>query len=108
MSTTSTTPTSKTEFPCPEILKVLTYDAHTNAGETLRVLAWSFWNHRVSVNLWDRIGALGEILRGEVAALVLASADAREKIVRALLEESGEMFRIDDNDLILHVSEQSI
>jgi hypothetical protein len=108
MSTTSTTPTPKQEFPCPEILKVLTWDAHTNAGETLRVLVWSFWNHRTSINLWDRIGALGEILRGEVAALVVAPADAREKIVRRLLEDSGEMYRIDDNDLILHVSEQSI
>jgi hypothetical protein len=108
MSTTSTTPTPKQEFPCPEILRVLTWDAHTNAGETLRVLVWSFWNHRVSVNLWDRIGALGEILRKEVAALVMASADAREKIVRTLLEDSGEMLRIDDTDLLLHVSEQSI
>jgi hypothetical protein len=43
-----------------------------------------------------------------VAALVVAPADAREKIVRRLLEDSGEMYRIDDNDLILHVSEQSI
>jgi hypothetical protein len=106
MSTTST-PTPKA-FPCPEILRVLTYDAHTNAGEVLRVLVWSCWNHRTSINLWDRIGALGEILRGEVAALVLASADAREKIVRRLLEESGEMDRIEEVELSLHVAEQSI
>jgi hypothetical protein len=102
------TPTPKQEFPCPEILRVLTWDAHTNAGETLRVLVWSFWNHRTSINLWDRIGALGEILRKEVAALVLASADGREKIVRRLLEESGEMDRIDEVELRMHVSEQSI
>lgn len=95
-------------FPCPEILRVLTEDAHTNAGETLRVLVWSFWNHRTSINLWDRIGGLGPILRGEVAAMVLASSDARERVCRRLLEESGEMYRIDDMDLILHVSEQRI
>jgi hypothetical protein len=100
--------TPQPTFPCPEILRVLTEDAHTNAGETLRVLVWSFWNHRTSINLWDRIGALGTILRGEVAAMVLASSDERERICRRLLEDSGEMYRIDDNDLILHVSEQSI
>lgn len=86
----------------------MTEDGHTNAGEVLRVIVWSFWNHRVSVNLWDRIGSLGGVLRGEVAALVLASSDARERIVRRLLEDSGEMDRIDNVALSLHVAERSV
>jgi hypothetical protein len=100
--------TPQPTFPCPEILRVLTEDSHTATGKTLRVIVWSFWNHRTSCNLWDRIGALGDLLRAEVAAMVVASHDTRERICRRLLEESGEMELIDDVPLELHVAEQTI
>ncbi len=93
-----------TDFP--RVLEVLSNAWDTTGGIALRKLLWSLYGARVgrddgmlSVQLWDAVSSLDEALRLEFACLISQTLDAREALCRALLEQSGEMERIDTQPL---------
>lgn len=79
----------------PRTLETLRSGWDTSGGQALRSLLWSLYNDRVAVSLWSRITDLDESLRLEFAQLLCPSQDERAAIIGTLLEESGEMDRID-------------
>ncbi len=64
----------------------------------MREILWSLWNQKRYCNLWESIGDLGREERAELVQLFLMPAEERERVLRALLEESGEMERIDERE----------
>ncbi len=90
----------------PRTLDVLTTAWDTSGGVALRRLIWSLYGARlaadggmVAVQLWDAVSSLDESLRLEFACLISQTFDARESLCRSLLEQSGEMVRIDTHPL---------
>lgn len=89
----------------PRMLDVLTTAWDTSGGLALRSLLWSLYGARVAadamlrVQLWDAVGSLDEALRLEFACLLTQTLDARISLCRLLLEQSGEMERIDTHPL---------
>jgi hypothetical protein len=82
----------------PLALKILAHAPDCSGGEALREILWSLWNQKRYCNLWESIGDLGREERAELVQLFLMPAEERERVLRALLEESGEMERIDERE----------
>lgn len=95
-----------TKFPC--IITLLTDGWYTATGETVRAFLWSMYDHRVAINLWNRLGDFGPELRAEMASLVAMDSMERERAVDALLNETGERERIQKRPLDLRAAERRI
>ena len=65
-------------------------DVSDEVRDAIRIILWSLRSDRVSVNLWDRIGALPVEIRVEVAGLLVLSDDQREAMLGQLLEAAVE------------------
>jgi hypothetical protein len=74
---------------CAEILRGAT-DVSDEVRDSIRVILWSLRSDRVSVNLWDRIGALPIEVRVEVAGLLVLADGRREQMLEQLLAEDGD------------------
>ena len=79
----------------PLTLKILAHAPDSSGGEALRELLWSLWNQKRYCNLWESIGDLGREERAELVQLFLMNTEDRERVLRALLHETGEWDRID-------------
>lgn len=62
-------------------------DVSDEVRDAISVLLWSLRSDRVSVNLWDRIGALPIEVRVEVAGLLVIEDGRREHMLEQLLAE---------------------
>ena len=62
-------------------------DVSEDVRDAVRVSLWSLRSDRVSVNLWDRIGALPIEVRVEVAGLLVIEDGRREQMLEQLLAE---------------------
>lgn len=79
----------------PLTLKILAHAPECMGGEALRELLWSAFNEHRYCQLWECLNDLAREERAEVVQLFLMPADDRARVLRALLEEAGEMDRID-------------
>ena len=61
----------------------------------MREVLWSLYNEHRYCQLWECLGDLGREERAELVQLVLMNGDDRARVLRAVLEECGEMERID-------------
>ena len=80
----------------PLTLKILAHAPESSGGEALRELLWSAFNEHRYCQLWECLGDLTREERAEVVQLFLMPADDRARVLRAVLEEAGEMDRIDE------------
>ena len=62
-------------------------DVSDEVWDAIRALLWSLRSDRVSVNLWDRVGALPIEVRVEVAGLLVIEDGRREQMLEQLLAE---------------------
>lgn len=62
-------------------------DVSDEVWDAIRALLWSLRSDRVSVNLWDRIGALPIEVRVELAGLLVIEDGRREQMLEQLLAE---------------------
>lgn len=82
----------------PLTLKILAHAPDSSGGEALREILWSAYNQHRVCQMWECLGDLSREERAEVVQLVLMPADERARVLQALLEESGEMERIDERE----------
>lgn len=62
-------------------------DVSDEVRDAIRVILWSLRSGLVSINLWDRIGALPLEVRVEVAGLLIIEDLLRERMLEQLLAE---------------------
>lgn len=83
----------------PVITEVLTHHWSTGGGRRIREIVWSIWNGSTLISLWDALSGLDYRLSRAAAKLIeakLAGALDRDKILRRVLEDSGEFARYDE------------